>query len=124
MSSVSRLRITERALSDIERIEDFSVERWGRRVADQYVEDLNQALVRLQADLSLFTTRSDYEGRLRFYRVREHVIIGDVIGGAGYVLSVWHGRMDFVDRLVDLEPSLAREAELLARQIEAERGDD
>ena len=120
---MSRLHLTDRALADIEHIEEYSVERWGRTVADQDLEDLNEALGRLEADLSLFASRTDYEGRLRFHRVRKHVIVGDVIDGVGYVLSVWHGSMDFIDRLADLEPSLAREAEILARQIREGDGD-
>jgi len=120
---MSRLHLTERALADIEHIEAFSVERWGRRVADESLDDLNDALTRLEENLDLFATRPDYEGRLRFYRVRKHVLIGDVIAGTGYVLSVWHGSMDFVGRLAELEPSLLSEAAILARRIEEGRSE-
>ena len=115
---MSRLVLTDRALADLDAMAGYSVERWGSRVADQYVADLDAALGRLADDLSLLRERHDYTGRLRFYRVREHVLIGDVIGGTGFVLAVWHGSMDFVDRLPELEPDLVREAEIVARQIE------
>ena len=46
--------------------------------------------------------------------------MGDVIGDIGYVLTVWHGSMDFIDRLSSLEPSLMEEAEIMAKQIEGE----
>ena len=116
---MTHLLLTDRALTDIDDIGRYSVDRWGQGVADQYLADLGAALDRLQENLSLFRPRPDYEGRLRFYSVREHVIVGDVIEGIGYVLAVWHGSMDFIDRLPELEPELLYEAELMAQQIEA-----
>lgn len=114
---MTKLLLTDRALTDIVQIESYSIERWGRRVADQYLADLDAALGRLAEDLSLFKGRHDYTGRLRFHSVREHVLVGDVIGGVGFVLMVWHGGMDFIDRLPNLEPDLLLEAEIMARKI-------
>ncbi len=121
---MSKLLLTERALTDIDAIERYSVERWGRRIADQYLADLDAALGRLEEDLSLFKGRHDYSGRLRFYNVREHTLVGDVVGDVGFVLTVWHGSMDFIDRLPRTEPGLLLEAEIMARQIEGERDAD
>jgi plasmid stabilization system protein ParE len=118
---VTKLLLTDRALSDIDAIEHYSVERWGTEVAEQYLADLDAALGRLAEDISLFKERHDYTGRLRFYNVREQVLVGDVIGGVGFVLTVWHGSMDFIDRLPNIEPDLVHEAEIMARQIDAER---
>ena len=118
---MTKLLLTDRALSDIDTIEHYSVERWGAQVADQYLADLDAALGRLAEDLSFFKERHDYTGRLRFYNVREHVLVGDVIGGVGFVLTVRHGSMDFIDRLPELEPGLLYEAEIMASQIEGAR---
>lgn len=112
--------LTDRAMADIDAIDRYSAEHWGRHVADEYLVDLNDALCRLAEDLTLFKGRHDYSGRLRFYRSREHVIVGDVVGDRGYVLTVWHGSSDFIDRLPKLEPELLREAELMARQIQTD----
>jgi len=113
------LHLTSRALADIDEIYRYSIEQWGQRVADQYLSDMEEALGRLASDLSLFQGRHDYAGRLRFHRVREHVLVGDLIGGVGFVLTVWHGSMDFVDHLSTLEPELLYEAESMARQIKS-----
>ena len=115
------LQLTNRALADIDEIYRYSIEQWGQRIADQYLSDLEGALGRLAGDLSLFKGRHDYSGRLLFHRVREHVLVGDLIGGVGFVLTVWHGSMDFVDRLATLEPELLYEADSMARQIESKR---
>lgn len=114
------LLLTDRALPDIEEIEANPIERWGQDRADNYIADLNGALGRPADNLSPFRSRPDYPGRLLFYNAREHVLMGDVIGDIGYVLTVWHGSMDFIDRLSSLEPSLMEEAEIMARQIEGE----
>lgn len=116
---MSGLHLTVRTLGDVDIIERYSIDRWGQRVADQYIADLGAALARLAAEPTLFARREGYAGRLRYYRVREHVLVGDVIDGAAYVLAIWHGSMDFIDRLPRLEPQLTQEAELLARQIES-----
>lgn len=118
---MSKLLLTDRALTDIDAIDRYSVERWGRRVADQYLANPDAALGRLADDLSLFKGRHDYTGRLRFYSVREHVLVGDVIGDIGFVLTVWHGSMDFIDRLPKLEPDLLHEADIMAGQIERDK---
>ena len=115
------LHLTDRALHDILEIERYSKQRWGARVASRYLVDLEAALSRLAEDLRLFRDRPEVTGRLRFYPVREHLLVGDVIDDAGFVLAVWHGSMDLVERLADLEPDLLREAEILARRIDAER---
>jgi len=119
---MTELYLTDRALSDIDEIYRFSVERWGDEVADEYLQDVNTALARLTEDLSLFGTRPDYTGRLRFYRARKHVLVGDVLGGVGFVVTIWHGGMDFIDRLPRLEPMLIREVELLTARIEKANG--
>jgi toxin ParE1/3/4 len=115
---VKRLHLTERALSDIDKIYTYSIERWSQSVADRYLDDLNEALRRLDQDLVLFEFRPKFSGRLHFYRAQKHVFIGDVIKDVGYVLAVWHGSMDFIERLSKLEPLLIQEVELMAKRVE------
>jgi toxin ParE1/3/4 len=115
---VTSLHLTDRALSDIDDIESFSVERWGARVAAQYQNDLGAALARLGECPDLLREHPEYPGRLRFYHVREHVLVCDVLHERIFILTVWHGAMDFLGRLHRLEPQLVHEAELLARQID------
>lgn len=119
---MSRLYLTERALDDLAEIERYSIATWDEQVAARYMEELDAALGRLASDFSLLRGRPDFEGRLRFYPAGKHVLISDILGESAYVLAVWHGSMDFIDRLPDLEPQLLREAELFAEQIERNLG--
>ncbi len=115
---MTKLFPTHRALSDINVIEHDSVEHWGSQVADKDLTDLEAAIGPLAEDLSLFKERHDYTGRLRFYDVRKHVLVGDVINQVVFILTVWHGSMDFIDRLPTIQPDLMHETEIMV-QIDA-----
>ena len=116
---MASVHLTRRALRDIDEIEHFSAERWGQQVADEYLQGLNAALQRLQECPSLLRERPDQSLRLRFYPVQKHILIADVIGARIYILTVWHGSMDFASRLAELEPQLVFESQLLHAQIAA-----
>ena len=107
-----------RALFDIEAIDLYSIDRWGERVAEQYLADLYAGAARLAESPSLLPERPETSLRLRFYRVREHLLVCDVIGDDIFVLALCAAVMDLPNRVAELEPQLIHEAELLARKIE------
>ena len=115
------VHLSRRALFDIEAIDLYSIEEWGERIAAKYLGDLYAGAARLGESPSLWQERPDTSLRLRFYLVREHVLICDVIGDRSFVLAVRHAVMDLPRRLAELEPQLIHEAEIMARQIDAER---
>ncbi len=84
---MAAVHLTRRALFDIEEIDLYSIERWGERVAEQYLADLYAGAARLGESPNLLKERPETSLRLRFYRVREHVLVCDVIGGNVYVLG-------------------------------------
>jgi plasmid stabilization system protein ParE len=119
---MAEVHLTRRALFDIDAIDLFSVETFGERVAAQYLADLYAGAVRLGEHPSLLQEHPGTSLRLRFYRVREHVLVCDVIGERIFVLALRHAVIDLPNRIAELEPQLVHEAELMARQIEAEKG--
>lgn len=123
---MTSVHLTDRAMLDIDEIEIDSVRKWGERVATKYLGDLDSAFGRLAESPNLLQERQDTSLRLRFYRVREHVLICDVIGDRIFVLAARHAVMDLPRRIAELEPHLIHEAELLARKIAAHAapGDD
>lgn len=118
---MAEVHLTRRALFDIEEIDLYPIEKWGERVAAQYFADLYEGAARLGENPSLLQERPETSLRLRFYRVREHVLACDVIGDVIFVLALRAAVMDLPIRLAELEPQLVHEAELLAGQIEARR---
>jgi len=116
---MTEVRLTRRALLEID---VHSVETWGERVAAKYLEDLYDGATRLGENPNLLQDRPDTSLRLRFYRVREHVLVCDLIGDCVYVLAVRHAAMDLPRRIAELEPQLIHEAEVLARRVEDSSG--
>ncbi|HEX5054531.1 MAG TPA: type II toxin-antitoxin system RelE/ParE family toxin [Planctomycetota bacterium] len=119
---MARVHLTRRALLDIEAIDRYSTEKWGDRVAAKYLADLGSGAARLGASPILLKQRPETSIRLRFYRVREHMLVCDVIGDDIYVLALFAAVMDLPARIAELEPQLVHEAELLARQIQKRNG--
>ena len=116
-----RAYLSRRALHHIDEIDPYSIERWGDQVAQQYLVDLFAAIRRLEESPELLRLRPECSLRLRFYRVREHMLVFDLLNADIYVLAVWHGSMDLPGRMERLEPQLVHEAELFARRIEKRR---
>jgi len=116
---MAEVHLTRRALFDIDAIDLYSIETFGERVAARYLSDLYAGAVRLGESPSLLQAHPGTSLRLRFYRVREHVLICDVIGDRIIVLALRHTVMDLPSRIAELESQLIHEAELMARQIEA-----
>ena len=107
------LGLSRRAASDIEEIRSYSVERWGRRVAEEYLDSIEEALDRLRESPNLLRTKPEFSRHLQFYRVHRHFLICSLIEQNIYVLAVKHGSLDLPNRLAELEPRLLVEAELL-----------
>lgn len=107
------LGISRRAAHDIEEIYRFSVEHWGDKVAQEYLDSLEQALNRLQENPGLLRVKPEFSKHLMFHRVHRHFLVCLVVESNVYVVAVKHGSLDLPNRLAELEPSLLEEAELL-----------
>lgn len=115
------LHLTQRALRDIEAIHEYSIERWGKRTADSYVDDIESALERLKENPDLLRPEPEFHSALRFYRVNKHLLVCDVQPESAVVLTVIHSSMDIPSRLAELQPTLAAEVEILHRKLRAGR---
>ena len=116
------LGISRRALRDLEEIRRFSVERWGERVAEEYLDNIEQALDRLRENPNLLRTRSEFSPHFRFYRVSRHFLVCSMVENSIYVLAIKHGSLDLPNRLAELEPRLLRESAMLHKTFLAKMG--
>jgi len=41
---MTRVELTRRALRDIKAIDDYSIDKFGQTVADEYIADINRSL--------------------------------------------------------------------------------
>jgi toxin ParE1/3/4 len=115
MASVS---LTRRAFRDLQEIERYSADRWGKRVADDYLIDIEQGLNRLRENPQLLRSRSAISPAFSLYRVRDHFLVCTLCADCVYVLTIKHGSMDLPTRLAELEPQLLLEAKQLRRMLE------
>ena len=117
-----RLALTQSALASINEIEQYSIENWGRKVAARYIEDLEAGLLRIQEQSDLLRPQPEFHPDLCFYRINKHLLVCDLQKTSIIVLAVIQASQDIPERLAELEPTLAKEVELLHKKLQdAER---
>jgi len=121
---MAQVHLTLRALLDIDGIDAYSTERWGDEVAARYLADLHDGMKRLEGSPGLLLKRVERSLLLRFYQVREHMLVCDLVGDRVYVLCLIYGGMDLPNRIAELEPRLVVEAEVLHRKLSERDGLD
>lgn len=105
--------LTRRALQDIRDIEQYSIDRWGVEVANRYLDDIESALFRCSQHPLLLRARPEFSANLQFYVVNQHLLVCDVDEKSIVVLTVANARLDLLERLTKLEPTLRDEIEVL-----------
>lgn len=112
------VHLTERALRDIAGIEAHSIEQFGKRVANQYIDKLEAGLVRIAENSDLLRSETPFHESFQFYRVEKHLLVCETgIAGKIIVLTVLHASMDIPGRLAEVEATLSLEIEMLLRQL-------
>ena len=114
------LELTRRALADLRAIERYSVREWGRKTADDYLVDIAAALDRLCENPGILRLEPDFSPGLYFYRVKKHVLVCDYQGDTVIVLTLIHTSMDLPARLLELEPRLTAESQVLHARLHRE----
>ena len=113
------IQLTDRAHYDLQEIADYSLQRWGRMVANRYLEDMQTALSLLQENPELLRDKSEISTAFKFYRVREHFLVCSKLKDVLLVLTISHGQMDLPSRITKLEPTVVQEAALLHQRLVA-----
>ena len=117
-SSAVSVHMTQRSLHDIKGIEAYSLEQFGRQVANQYLDKLEAGLSRLAENPELLREEPPFHASLRFYRIEKHVLVCETgVRGKLIILTLLHASMDIPTRLAELEPMLKMEVQMLAAQL-------
>ena len=112
------VHLTARALLDIAGIESHSLERFGKRVAGQYVGKLEAGICRVSENPDLLREETPFHKSLKFYRVEQHLLVCETgVEGKIIILTLLHASMDIPSRLAELEPNLRLETEMLLKQL-------
>jgi plasmid stabilization system protein ParE len=112
------VHLTDRALRDIAGIELHSTEKFGKRVAAQYVGKIEAGIGRILENPDLLRQESLFHESLKFYRIEQNLLVCETgIEGKIIILTLLHASMDIPSRLAELEPNLSMETELLLKQL-------
>ncbi|MCP4885573.1 MAG: type II toxin-antitoxin system RelE/ParE family toxin [Planctomycetaceae bacterium] len=112
------LHMTQRSLRDLVAIEAYSVEQFGRRVANQYLDKLESGINRLKENPELLREEQPFHASLKFYRIEKHVLVCETgVLGKIIVLTLLDGSMDIPARLAELEPALVIEVAVLLKKF-------
>ncbi len=112
------LHMTQRSLRDLIAIEAYSVEQFGRRVANQYLDKLESGINRLKENPDLLREEPPFHASLKFYRIEKHVLVCETaVRGKIIVPTLLHGSMDIPARLAELEPALVTEVAMLLKKL-------
>jgi plasmid stabilization system protein ParE len=113
------LGISRRATRDIEEIRRYSIEHWGPKTAEEYLDHIEEALKRLQMNANLLRTKPEFSRNFRFFRVHRHYLVCSLVEDNIYVVTIKHGNLDLPKRLAELEPTLLEETDLLHKAFQA-----
>ena len=107
------LQLSRRATLDIQHIESYSIEKWGEKVADEYLQSIEDALNLILENPTLLRSKPEVSDSLCFYRVRQHFLVCAIFKEIIFVLTIKHGAIDLPNRIAEIEPLLSQEAEML-----------
>ena len=111
------IQLTDRTLQDLVSITDYSIDVWGKKVAAGYMGDFESALQRISDNPGLLRSEPNLHEYLYSYRVKKHLLVCDIQTTAIFVLTVLNASMDIPERLLELEPTLKLEVEMLHQQL-------
>jgi plasmid stabilization system protein ParE len=114
---MKKLKLTDRAHYDLQEIERYSIQTWGKKVSDRYLENIQTALSLLQEKPELLRQKPQVSNHFKFYSVREHFLICVELKEFLLVLTIKHGQMDLPTRITELEATLVQEADLLHQRL-------
>jgi toxin ParE1/3/4 len=114
---MKKLRLTDRAHYDLQEIERYSIQTWGKKVADRYLENIQTALSLLQEKPELLRQKPQISSHFKLYPVREHFLVCIELKDFLLVLTIKHGQMDLPTRITELEATLVKEANLLHQRL-------
>lgn len=112
-----KVELTHRAMLDLIEINEYSIQRFGQKIAEKYLDDIEAALLLIREQPKLLISKKDASKFFQFYPVRKHHLICTRVKDIVIVLTIKHCQMDLLERLNELEPSLQLEAELLHKKL-------
>ncbi|WP_339694939.1 type II toxin-antitoxin system RelE/ParE family toxin [uncultured Roseivirga sp.] len=119
---MAQIHLTDRALLDIEEIYEYSIEKWGEKTAERYLDQIQDSLLTLEENPQLLLQKPEISNRFKLYQTGAHWLICDVVDNDIFVLTIKHLSLNLLDRLKTLEPTLEEEVNFLYQKALRSRG--
>ncbi len=107
--------LSDRAVDDLASVEAYSVEKWGKTVANKYLLAFEKFFCLLQENPGILDSSESSKDELLLHAVQRHVAVFVRWNQDILVLTIVHASRDVADLLDDLLPTLRSE---VARLIE------
>lgn len=91
----------------------FSVEKWGEKTAERYLDQIQDSLLLLEENPKLLLQKPEISNRFKLYQTGAHWLVCDMLGNDIFVLTIKHLSINLLDRLKTLEPTLEEEVNIL-----------
>ena len=109
--------ITRRAALDLQEIYGHSVERWGERVADEYLETVYRVFAQLTDSPELGKLRQKRSSPFLMYPAGNHFVIYDTFPKGIIILTLLHQVRKIESIIENLGPSFIYEITFLKKQF-------
>lgn len=114
---ISKVFLTERAVSDLLEIERYSIDKWDKGVAAKYIAKFEKAFKLLELNPDLLLAEPSLSDALLFFRVEKHLMACIKIRAGIAVLTVVHANRDLPNVLHELTPTLKEEVAILLSRL-------
>lgn len=118
---MTTIRLTYRALEDLDQIYISSFEKWEESVADKYIDHIEECLQLLKEYPRLLKINDNISNRFKVYPAGKHFLVCDLIDTDIYVLTIQHMSTDLIQTLQELVPTLEEEARVLYERLKRSR---
>lgn len=95
-----RYRLTPTAKSDLTDIWNYTVETWGEKQAENYLQDIEDKLNQLGVNPELGKQRPEIAPGYYAFPVRKHIIFYLISENHIDIIGILHGRMDIDKNLI------------------------
>ncbi len=114
---MANIKLADTAMSDLQEIFDYSLNKWGELAADRYLERFDHSLNIIKSNPSILKINHNISSRFRVYFVEKHCLICEIVGDTVFVLTIRHTSMNLLERLKRLEPTLEEEVKSLSKKL-------
>lgn len=114
---MNKFYLTRRAAFDLHQIYDLSIENWGLKVAEQYMDDLYQTFQRIIKNPELGRLRKKRSKPFLMVAARKHYIIYEPFKKDIIIATILHQVRDIEGILHVLGPSLTKEISQIKRSV-------